>query len=706
MTGARARFFLMRLGMFVRKDAAHGPHLPVRGHATTPSSGSGSPSPPLPPPPGSSPGVPPKLSTPPKTGPAGGPAVGPVAGGSQYTAPKSKSSLVGWVVPLFGVPALYFLYMQNQYKGDNLTAEIEKVRLEIQERLKGKPPPVPKTLHQPPQKPAVEAPAAVPAAAAAAPAPATAAAAPEQAAADILKATAEVTSQAAGSPEEAAAPTAAPAADKAPAPKAAVQQSITPAPAPAPAAAAGVAAAAKKAGLTEKSAPGAASAAKPAPAPASASSAAPAAAAAAAMTAVQEQKQEHQEEKAGGYEEADVPQQLRSAVAADIAAAAVAHAKAGGYTPVLEHPSEPERPPVPKGTLGMQLDLSPAGLMRFAIERGSGPGEDWQAFASRHKQAVADAELFSRAVEQAQAHLASEVAKVQHIADAHAKRAEEISTMAQENAERFRTLLKQHQQMAAELRDLEVKQAEKRVMLKFSDAWLAERKKRHAALDELRTQLGALAFAHDARARQQAISHESHALALGIIGLTSALESGSPLAGPLAVLRAAGAHAAAAETSRAAAAPDPVVAVAVASLPAGAEKAGIPTRSALEAQFRSSTRNLVLELSYFPGSSAGMMAHAMARLAASLKADESKAVAALGPPAAAASVDCKVAAAELALSKGDLKGAADHVAAAAAGTAAEAAVAAWVEAARARAIADQALVLLRAHSSVLAASLA
>lgn len=36
--------------------------------------------------------------------------------------------------------------------------------------------------------------------------------------------------------------------------------------------------------------------------------------------------------------------------------------------------------------MGVQMELSAAGLVRAAIERGQGAGEDWSAFTSRHKQ--------------------------------------------------------------------------------------------------------------------------------------------------------------------------------------------------------------------------------------------------------------------------------------------------------------------------------
>ena len=94
--------------------------------------------------------------------------------------------------------------------------------------------------------------------------------------------------------------------------------------------------------------------------------------------------------------------------------------------------------------------------------------------------------------------------------------------------------------------------------------------------------------------------------------------------------------------------------------------------------------------------------------------DESAAVRSLGETSSAstnptllAGVDAHLAAAEVALASGELCAAAEAVQrAVGAGTAAEAAATGWIQAARARASADQSLQLLRAHATVLAASLA
>jgi len=38
------------------------------------------------------------------------------------------------------------------------------------------------------------------------------------------------------------------------------------------------------------------------------------------------------------------------------------------------------------GRMGVTLDLTPAGLIQFAIERKQGAGEDWEGFKARHSQ--------------------------------------------------------------------------------------------------------------------------------------------------------------------------------------------------------------------------------------------------------------------------------------------------------------------------------
>ena len=78
-------------------------------------------------------------------------------------------------------------------------------------------------------------------------------------------------------------------------------------------------------------------------------------------------------------------------------------------------------------------------------------------------------------------------------------------------------------------------------------------------------QLGALSKAHEARTSHQAASHESHALTLGILGLTAALEEGRPLGPHLAALAKGGAG-------------DPLVDAALQSVPATAAQRGVPTR--------------------------------------------------------------------------------------------------------------------------------
>lgn len=101
-----------------------------------------------------------------------------------------------------------------------------------------------------------------------------------------------------------------------------------------------------------------------------------------------------------------------------------------------------------------------------------------------------------------------------------------------------------------------------------------------------------------------------------------------------------------------------------------------------------------------------MLSHAVAKLAYKLKRDEKRAVVALGAPTPRDGISAALAAAELALINGRLAEAADTLEAAVAGTSAAGVVAQWAAQARARAAANQALRLLQAHATSLAASLA
>lgn len=109
-------------------------------------------------------------------------------------------------------------------------------------------------------------------------------------------------------------------------------------------------------------------------------------------------------------------------------------------------------------------------------------------------------------------------------------------------------------------------------------------------------------------------------------------------------------------------------------------------------------------MSYLPDAagSGGVLAAAVAKLAASLKLDESKAVAAIGMEGGG--VDAALAAAQGMLASGELAAAADVLGRAVRGTAAQHALANWLASVRARAAADQAMQLLQAHATSLASS--
>jgi hypothetical protein len=93
-------------------------------------------------------------------------------------------------------------------------------------------------------------------------------------------------------------------------------------------------------------------------------------------------------------------------------------------------------------------------------------------------------------------------------------------------------------------------------------------------IPQIRLQLGALSEAHESRQRMQERAHSSHTLAVGILGLTSAMEATLgrvPIAPHVAALSSVYQEGASRQK-------DEVVAAALASLPPSAITQGVPSK--------------------------------------------------------------------------------------------------------------------------------
>eukprot|EP00775_Hariotina_reticulata_P007772 gene7772-7970_t len=317
------------------------------------------------------------------------------------------------------------------------------------------------------------------------------------------------------------------------------------------------------------------------------------------------------------------------------------------------------------------LDLTPSGLIAAANAAGLGAyssstGGFLPPQLAQLNQAAADARLLGGLLQQLatqQAALQEELAvarREREWAEAEAKKREESLT------EHFKELLREQDRIQRAQSAQAVKSAELAVMAETAAAQLQERNQRSAVVDQLRATVNALSLAFDQRTSQVKSAHEVHKVSLGVLALSRALEAGQPIGTQLQHLTSGCPG-------------DMLVASVATSLPAAAASAGLPTTQQLQQRFNK-VAQAAAEAAYFTGEGdGGVLARLVAKLAAKLKA-------------------------RLLLQQGKLLAAADALSAAAAGSQAAEVVQEWVQDARARAVADQAVKLLQAYATTTAAS--
>ncbi|GIL54684.1 hypothetical protein Vafri_10421 [Volvox africanus] len=371
------------------------------------------------------------------------------------------------------------------------------------------------------------------------------------------------------------------------------------------------------------------------------------------------------------------------------AAAATATAAALAILQTDAVSSAPLPSGLPPGNLGLEgRDLSPLGLIQHAVTSAGAQVTDWSQWPERYAQAAADSRLIFEALAVAAKWHEAQMTEIRGELTAAVQRSEQLQSAGEAAVQRFKELLKQVVESSKEMLELEVRQAEKRTRLESEKARLADAVQRGEKLEKLRLAVGALGMAHEARVRQVAASQTGHVLAAGAAAVAAAAESGAPLGPAAAALRGV-------------AATDPLVGSVLAALPEGP----VSTRSELLHQFRR-LRGDLSALSYLPGKRAGILAVAVARLAAKLKVDESEAVKVLDAKYGSGGVDAALARTESLLSEGQLPAAAELLAAALQGTAAAALASDWLEAVQRRTAAEASVSALNAHAAATWASIA
>ena len=217
-------------------------------------------------------------------------------------------------------------------------------------------------------------------------------------------------------------------------------------------------------------------------------------------------------------------------------------------------------------------------------------------------------------------------------------------------------------------------------------ALIEERKGRIKQLDLLREQVNALHLAFQQRSEERKDSHSVHKIALGMLTLGDALRRGDPVAEAAGLLHVGVGG-------------DPLVEMALESLPGRALEEGVATREELQ-QWFARVRSEVSKASLVP-EAGGPVAHALSTLASALRLEERGAAG-----VEVAGVEGALARAETLVHAGRLVEAADVLEGHFAGSEGGRAAALWVQSVRDRVVVEQAAAMVSAHATALNAGLA
>ncbi|KAL6844506.1 hypothetical protein ACP4OV_026179 [Aristida adscensionis] len=196
---------------------------------------------------------------------------------------------------------------------------------------------------------------------------------------------------------------------------------------------------------------------------------------------------------------------------------------------------------------------------------------------------------------------------------------------------------------------------------------------------EANLNIDALCMAFYARSEEARQNHSVHRLALGTLALEQALSSGSPIRSEVELLR----------KSLDGIDKDSLLELALSSLPEDVLDYGSDTRMALKQKFNS-LKETIRHFSLIPAGGGGILTHAVARVASSIKIKEDK---------SGDGIESLINRVESLIADGDLSTAADALEGGLHGSEAEEIATEWVKQARKRAIAEQTLTLLHSYAS-------
>ncbi|KAJ3677324.1 hypothetical protein LUZ60_003048 [Juncus effusus] len=311
--------------------------------------------------------------------------------------------------------------------------------------------------------------------------------------------------------------------------------------------------------------------------------------------------------------------------------------------------------------------------------------------AAERKQAESDAYIFAEEKRRLKEKYEKELkdARVREVMFA-----EEVAMLEKElNKEKARALaaikslqekaeqnLKEQLQHKEEEMEIQLEKTNELAKAELAAAIAKEKALQIERISEANLNINALCMAFYARSEEARQSHSVHNLALAALGMEEALSKGLPLKGEVDSLR----------ESLQSIDKDSLLQLAVSSLPKEALDYGTDTQMELSIKFNA-LKGILRHFSLIPAGGGGILTHAVASLASSIKmreADESK-----------DGIESLITRVERLITSGKLAEAADELELGLHGTEAEEAMKQWVRQARARAVAEQTLTLLQSYAS-------
>ncbi|XP_058096679.1 MICOS complex subunit MIC60, mitochondrial isoform X5 [Magnolia sinica] len=256
-------------------------------------------------------------------------------------------------------------------------------------------------------------------------------------------------------------------------------------------------------------------------------------------------------------------------------------------------------------------------------------------------------------------------------------KAESTIKSLQEKAEGNLKMELQHKEEEAKM---QLKKAQELAKAELAAAIANEKSSQIEKMAEANLHINALCMAFYARSEEARQSHSVHKLALGALALEDALSKGLPIQQEIDALY----------TSLEGIDRDSLLDLAFSSLPRETLNNGTDTQLQLNQKFNA-LKGMLRHFSLIPAGGGGLLTHAVAHIASSLKMSEDD--------QSGDGIESVISRVESFLAEGKLAEAADSLEGGVCGTRAEGIISDWVRQARNRAITEQALSLLQSYAT-------